>query len=119
MLVVGALLVILGLVGVGYGIYALVRGGRNQEGSLEPIPGRCPRGGGTWDADRRGGGYLPRRDSDIGFAFRSRRDPRLLTSLGRHRQRNTAQHMRKATLLLRYHPALVKGQGESWRKRAW
>jgi hypothetical protein len=41
MLAVGALLVILGLVGVGYGIYALVRGGRNQEGGgLGPIPER-------------------------------------------------------------------------------
>jgi hypothetical protein len=41
MLAAGALLVILGLVGVGYGIYALVRGGRNQEGSLGPIPERA------------------------------------------------------------------------------
>jgi hypothetical protein len=41
MLVVGALLVILGLVGVGYGIYALVRGGRIQEGGLGPIPERA------------------------------------------------------------------------------
>jgi len=41
MLVVGALLVILGPVGVGYGIYALVRGGRNQEGCLGPIPERA------------------------------------------------------------------------------
>jgi hypothetical protein len=41
MLAAGALLVILGLVGVGYGIYALVRGGRNQEGGgLGPIPER-------------------------------------------------------------------------------
>ena len=39
MLAAGALLVILGLVGAGYGIYALVRGGRNQEGGgLGPIP---------------------------------------------------------------------------------
>ena len=39
MLAAGALLVILGLVGVGYGIYALVRGGWNQEGgSLVPYP---------------------------------------------------------------------------------
>ena len=41
MLAAGALLVILGLVGAGYGIYALVRGGRNQEGGgLGPIPER-------------------------------------------------------------------------------
>ena len=41
MLAAGALLVILGLVGVGYGIYALVRGGRNQKGGgLGPIPER-------------------------------------------------------------------------------
>ena len=38
----GVLLVLLGLVGVGYGIYALVRGGRNQkEGGLGPIPERA------------------------------------------------------------------------------
>jgi hypothetical protein len=41
MLAAGALLVILGLVGVSYGIYALVRGGRNQEGGLGPIPERA------------------------------------------------------------------------------
>ena len=41
MLVAGALLVILGLVGVGYGIYALVRGGRNHEGGLRPVPERA------------------------------------------------------------------------------
>jgi hypothetical protein len=41
MLAVGALLVILELVGVGYGIYALVRGGRNQEGGLGPISERA------------------------------------------------------------------------------
>jgi hypothetical protein len=41
MLAAGALLVVLGLVGAGYGIYALVRGGRNQEGGgLGPIPER-------------------------------------------------------------------------------
>jgi hypothetical protein len=40
MLAVGALLAILGLVGVGYGIYALARGGRDQEGGLGPIPER-------------------------------------------------------------------------------
>jgi hypothetical protein len=41
MLAAGALLVILGLVGAGYGIYALVRGGRNQEGGGPgPIPER-------------------------------------------------------------------------------
>jgi hypothetical protein len=37
----GALLVLLGLVGVGFGIYALVRGGRKQEGGLGPIPERA------------------------------------------------------------------------------
>ena len=41
MLAAGTLLVILGLVGVGYCIYALVRGGRNQEGGLGPIPERA------------------------------------------------------------------------------
>ena len=41
MLAAGTLLVILGLVGVSYGIYALVRGGRNQEGGLGPIPERA------------------------------------------------------------------------------
>ena len=37
----GILLVLLGLVGVAYGIYALVRGGRDQEGGLGPIPERA------------------------------------------------------------------------------
>jgi hypothetical protein len=37
----GVLLVVLGLVGVGFGIYALVRGGRKQEGGLGPIPERA------------------------------------------------------------------------------
>jgi hypothetical protein len=38
----GVLLVLLGLVGVGYGIYALLRGGRDQEGEgLGPIPERA------------------------------------------------------------------------------
>jgi hypothetical protein len=37
----GALLILLGLVGVAYGIYALVRGGRGQEGGLGPIPERA------------------------------------------------------------------------------
>jgi hypothetical protein len=42
MMAAGALLVLLGLVGLGYGIYALVRGGRNQEeGGLGPIPERA------------------------------------------------------------------------------
>ena len=41
MLAAGTLLIILGLVGVGYGVYALVRGGRNQEGGLGPIPERA------------------------------------------------------------------------------
>jgi hypothetical protein len=39
MMAAGVLLVLLGLVGLGYGIYALVRGGRNQEeGGLGPTP---------------------------------------------------------------------------------
>jgi hypothetical protein len=37
MMAAGVLLVLLGLVGVAYGIYALVRGGRNQEGGLGPL----------------------------------------------------------------------------------
>jgi hypothetical protein len=38
----GVLLVLLGLVGVAYGVYALVRGGRDQEGGgLGPIPERA------------------------------------------------------------------------------
>jgi hypothetical protein len=41
MLAAGTLLVILGLVGAGYGIYALVRSRRNQGGSLGPIPERA------------------------------------------------------------------------------
>jgi hypothetical protein len=41
MLAAGALLALLGLVGVAYGIYALVRGGRGQEGGLGPIPERA------------------------------------------------------------------------------
>jgi hypothetical protein len=41
MLATGALLVLLGLVGAAYGIYALVRGGRDQEGGLGPIPERA------------------------------------------------------------------------------
>ena len=41
MLAAGTLLVILALVGAGYGIYALVRGGRDQEGGLGPIPERA------------------------------------------------------------------------------
>jgi hypothetical protein len=41
-LAAGVLLVLLGLVGVAYGIYALVRGGRDQEGGgLGPIPERA------------------------------------------------------------------------------
>jgi len=39
----GALLILLGLAGVAYGIYALVRGGRDQEGGLGPIPERAIR----------------------------------------------------------------------------
>jgi hypothetical protein len=41
LLATGALLALLGLVGVAYGIYALVRGGRGQEGGLGPIPERA------------------------------------------------------------------------------
>jgi hypothetical protein len=41
MLATGALLALLGLVGAAYGIYALVRGGRGQEGGLGPIPERA------------------------------------------------------------------------------
>jgi hypothetical protein len=37
----GVLLVLLGLVGVGYGVYALARGGRDQEGGFGPIPERA------------------------------------------------------------------------------
>ena len=37
----GVLLVLMGLVGVAYGVYALARGGRNQEGGLGPIPERA------------------------------------------------------------------------------
>ncbi len=41
-LAMGILLVLLGIVGVAYGIYAIVRGGRNQEGGgLGPIPERA------------------------------------------------------------------------------
>ena len=41
MMAAGALLVLLGLVGMAYGLYALVRGGRGQEGGLGPIPERA------------------------------------------------------------------------------
>ena len=41
MLAAGALLALLGLVGVAYGIYALVRGGRGQEGGLGTSPERA------------------------------------------------------------------------------
>jgi hypothetical protein len=37
----GVLLLLLGLVGVVYGVYALVRGGRDQEGGIGPIPERA------------------------------------------------------------------------------
>ena len=40
-LAAGVLLLLLGLIGVGYGIYALLRGGRGQEGGLGPIPERA------------------------------------------------------------------------------
>ena len=43
MVAAGALLILLGLVGVAYGIYALVRGGRDQEGGLGPMPERAIR----------------------------------------------------------------------------
>jgi hypothetical protein len=42
MLAAGILLLLVGLIGVSYGIYALLRGGRNQEGGgLGPIPERA------------------------------------------------------------------------------
>jgi hypothetical protein len=41
MLATGVLLLLVGLVGVAYGIYALLRGGRGQEGGLGPIPKRA------------------------------------------------------------------------------
>ena len=41
MLAAGTLLVILALVGAGYGIYALVQGGRDQKGGPGPIPERA------------------------------------------------------------------------------
>jgi hypothetical protein len=41
MLAAGVLLLLLGLIGAAYGIYALVRGGRDQEGGLGPIPERA------------------------------------------------------------------------------
>jgi hypothetical protein len=41
MLATGVLLLLVGLVGVAYGIYALLRGGRGQEGGLGPIPERA------------------------------------------------------------------------------
>ena len=37
----GVLLLLMGLIGVAYGIYALVRGGRDQEGGLGPVPERA------------------------------------------------------------------------------
>lgn len=39
-LALGLLLTLGGLVGLGFGIYALVRGGRGQRGGLGPIPER-------------------------------------------------------------------------------
>lgn len=36
----GVLLVIVGLGGLGYGLFALLRGGRGQEGGIGPIPER-------------------------------------------------------------------------------
>ena len=42
MLAMGILLVVLGIIGVAYGIYAILRGGRGQEGGgLGPIPERA------------------------------------------------------------------------------
>jgi hypothetical protein len=40
-LAAGVLLLLVGLIGVGYGLYAIVRGGRDQEGGLGPIPERA------------------------------------------------------------------------------
>ena len=39
-LALGLLLTLGGLVGLGFGVYALVRGGRGQRGGLGPIPER-------------------------------------------------------------------------------
>jgi hypothetical protein len=42
MLAAGVLLLLVGLIGVGYGLYALLRGGRDQEGGgLGPISERA------------------------------------------------------------------------------
>ena len=41
-LAMGILLVLLGFIGVAYGVYAIVRGGRDQEGGgIGPIPERA------------------------------------------------------------------------------
>ncbi|TCJ20659.1 hypothetical protein E0L93_00045 [Rubrobacter taiwanensis] len=39
-LALGALLIFIGLLGLGYGLYALLRGGKGQEGGIGPIPER-------------------------------------------------------------------------------
>lgn len=39
-LALGVLLGLVGLAGLGFGIYALLRGGRGQEGGIGPIPER-------------------------------------------------------------------------------
>lgn len=40
MLAFGLLLTLTGLAGLGFGIYALLRGGRGQRGGLGPVPER-------------------------------------------------------------------------------
>ena len=77
MLAAETLLVLLGLVGVVYGIYALVRGGRNQEGGgLGPVTERHPHGGRHQDADRRRGDHLSGWGSDTCLPLRLTCNPR-------------------------------------------
>ena len=61
---------LLGLIGVAYGVYAILRGGRNQEGGgLGPIPERTIHA----VAGIRmliGGGHLPRGRGDISLPLR-------------------------------------------------
>ncbi len=40
LLALGILLVLAGLGGLGFGVYALLRGGRGQQGGIGPIPER-------------------------------------------------------------------------------
>ena len=39
-LTLGILLVVVGLAGLSFGVYALMRGGRDQEGGVGPLPER-------------------------------------------------------------------------------